>query len=201
MDNQTHCEKCGASLKKFWHRLSPGLIGSLIKFRRVVQEKNSNNLHLYNDLKGPNQLTTAEQMNWTKLRFNGLVAKAEQEKHWLITRRGGQFLNGAIAIPKRVQTFRNRVIAKDEETVYIKDIIHDLPVFDSREDMKFDYAGETDMETVRIANKKKNKIKNPCPKCGTSMKLNLTTEFQGNVAKVVKKNLKCPKCGEEDFIL
>ena len=26
-------------------------------------------------------------------------------------------------------------------------------------------------------------------------------EYQGNVAKVIKKNLKCPKCGEEDFIL
>ena len=26
-------------------------------------------------------------------------------------------------------------------------------------------------------------------------------EYQGNVAKVVNQNLKCPKCGTEDFIL
>lgn len=200
MDNQTHCETCGASLKKFWHRLSPGLVRSLIKFRQAVHEKNRNSLHLYNDLTGENQLTTAEQMNWTKLRFHALVAKATEPNHWLLTHRGAQFLNGEIAIPKRVQTFRNRIVGKDWELVNVKDVIGELPVFDSKADMKFDYASETDMEKVTTI-RKKGKIKNPCPRCGVNMKIALRTKYKKESTAKIEKYLKCPKCGAEDFIL
>lgn len=200
---QTHCDHCGASLKKFWHRLSPGLVRSLIKFRRAIHEHNRNSLHLYNDLKSENELTVAEQMNWTKLRFHGLVAKAPEEKHWLLTHRGAQFLNGEIQIPKRVQTFRNHVIAKDEAMVTVKDVIGEMPYFDQKSDMVFDYADETDMENVKIHRAKKNKIKNPCPKCGEHMKIIFKYEgdSRGNTVKLTDKKLQCPKCGTIDFIL
>lgn len=163
----THCETCGAGLKKYWHRVTPGMVKTLIKARRHVDASQKNEFHLYKDLTGDNALTTVEQMNWTKLRFHGLVAKVKRNGeweygYWLITKRGGQFLKGEIAIPHRVQTFRNKVVAHDSTLVYIKDVIGEMPYFDNN--IEFEYADEEDLEKVPavVVNKKK---KMTCPVC------------------------------------
>lgn len=204
MENErTHCETCGASLKKFWHRLSPGLVSSLIKARRHVGQADKNDFHLYDDLTGENTLTTAEQMNWTKLRFHGLVAHAKKDGilipgHWLITRRGGEFLSGTIAIPKRVQTFRNRVVAKDEERVFIGDVIKNAPHWDAREDYRFDYATEEDlMANIPTAGlrKKLKKGQQPCPICRNALVRHIDTEPGSNGNSLaVKEYFICTKC-------
>jgi hypothetical protein len=201
--NELYCEHCGASLKKFWHRLTPGLVRALIKFRRAVHEKNRNSLHLYQDLTGENQLTTAEQMNWTKLRFHGLVAKAKEEKHWLITKRGAQFLNGEIEVPKRVQTFRNRVVAHDAEMVFIKNVIGEVPYFESRQDFEFDQADSEDMAEAVIvkSNKKKKKVKHLCPICRTETKIKTEiTSTVGNTASFINWRV-CPKCEYQERVI
>ena len=46
MDNQKHCESCGASLRKYSHRLTPILVKALIKFRTAVVKKNENKIHI-----------------------------------------------------------------------------------------------------------------------------------------------------------
>jgi len=208
MDNQKHCESCGASLRKYSHRLTPILVKALIKFRTAVVKKNENKIHLINDLKGtPEELEPYEWKNWTKVRFHGLVAKYKtdgiwERGYWLITHRGAQFLNGEISIPKTVQTYRNVIVARSEDEVFIKDVMGSTPYVEALKDIEFSTPTDKEINVAIEKNKpKKNKIKNPCPKCGEKMRLNIKVEYLGNVAKVVKKNLKCPKCGEEDFIL
>jgi hypothetical protein len=200
MENK-RCEHCQEGeyiirVKKFWHRLSPGIVQALIKFRRAVHENGRNSLHLYNDLKGENQLTTVEQMNWTKLRFHGLVAKAQEERHWLLTHRGVEFLNGELRIPKRVQTVLNRVIGKDDELVMVKDVIGELPVWDSKDEIKSDVASETDIDAVVAINKKKVKGKKYCSQCGEGILKFMfedTLNKETNTMKV-KRFLKCTVC-------
>jgi len=130
------CPHCGANLNKFWHRLNAGMVSALVKFKRGIIEKNRNSIHLYKDLQGENKLTTAEQMNWTKLRFHGLVAKCKEDGerkrgYWLLTHRGNEFLAGRIQIPKKVQTFRNKITAHDEEYVTVTDVIKQQPYWDN----------------------------------------------------------------------
>lgn len=136
-----YCDHCGAALKSYWHALTPGIIRALIKALNVVRERNKNEFHLYDDLTGSNKLTTTEQMNWTKLRFHGLVAKVKENGewkrgYWLITKRGGEFLRAKVEIPKKVQTFRNKVVDHSTELVTIRDVI------DSTEYWQIDFPGE-----------------------------------------------------------
>ena len=159
--------------------MTPGMTQALIKARRHVTQTNSNEFHLYNDLTGENALTTVEQMNWTKLRFHGLVAKVKKNgswKHgyWLITKRGGEFLNGQLAIPHRVQTFRNKVVAHDSQLVFIKDVIGEKPNFDSEFD--FEYAEEEDLEKVPVVAASKRKKKPICPICKDKLVSEIVTE-------------------------
>lgn len=205
---ETNCQHCGASLRKYAHTITPGLVRGLIKFRHAIYLKNQNRIHLLQDMIGSMKLEPHEWNNWTKLRFHALVAKVKEDGvhdtgYWLLTRRGGEFLNGKTAIPKKVWTYRNKVVGHSEETVYIKDVIGEQPTFEAIGDIESALPTAEDIEKVTetIKQKSKKKVKNPCPKCGTAMRFNLITEYQGNVAKIVKKNLKCPKCGEEDFIL
>lgn len=135
-------------MKSYWQRLSPGIVGSLVKAMRFVADNKINKFHIYDDLKLDYRLSTVEQMNWTKLRFHGLVAKHKidgvwQRGYWVITTRGFNFLYGRLSVPYSVRTFRNRVVEHSARFVTIRDVLGELPYFDS----EFDYQlmpGKTD---------------------------------------------------------
>ena len=137
------CPTCNHESKSYLQRLNKGSVDSLINFRRAVGHHNRNDIHLYRDMDGTDfELTAAQKMNWTKLRFFGLVAKVKENGehkrgYWLLTARGAAFLRGELAVPKRVKTLNNRKIDESEETVTIKDIMKDkeIPYFDDLYDI------------------------------------------------------------------
>lgn len=116
------CEHCGSSLKQWWHTLSPGLVNALWKFAKAVGRNRSNCLHPLDDIVGDLKLTPHEWNNLTSLRYFGLLARDRKSyAKWLLTHRGSLFLKGKLAVPKRVKTFRNKVVGHDEQTVTIAD--------------------------------------------------------------------------------
>lgn len=127
-NNQGKCPHCGANTKAFWHKLSPGLVSVLIKAIEYVKIHNKNCFH-YKDL----NLNYSEASNLQKLRFHALIAKVpDKAGHWLITKRGGQFLRGEIVVPMRVQTYRNEVKEHSKEMIHISDLRHKFPEFQSK---------------------------------------------------------------------
>lgn len=126
------CPCCGAKLEKYTQKLTPGLVKTLAKVYKYVADGHANDFHLYKDLKGEYELSTAEQMNWTKLRFHGLVAKIKNGSerklgYWCITSRGKDFLLGKIMIPSFVITFRNKIDDRSTELVDISDVMKKHP--------------------------------------------------------------------------
>ena len=115
-------------VKTWKHLFNHTLLDALRKFARGVGRKGRNDIHTLNDLKGDLALTYAERANLTTLRFFGLVAKVKQmdgthrRGHWLLTRRGSQFLKGKLAIPRHVLTLDNKVIGHAEETITLRDM-------------------------------------------------------------------------------
>lgn len=132
MEN-TKCECCGASLKAYWHTLTPGLVSTLIRMIQAVKTKGVNEIHLQKEV----EMTKNQYNNFQKLRFFGLVAKVRNDDsthktgYWLITNRGGEFLRGKISIPRRVKTFRNQVEDHDPETVFIYRYLNQFPWFET----------------------------------------------------------------------
>jgi len=123
------CPHCGANTKAYFHTLNSGLVSILVKAIQFVHEHNRNEFHLQKDL----HLTVNEFCNLTKLRFHGLVAKVDGKPgYWLITSRGGLFLRDEIAVPLRVQTFRNRVIGHSPELVHIGELRGKIPAFETK---------------------------------------------------------------------
>jgi hypothetical protein len=126
---QTNCSYCGASLKSYWHRLTPGLVSVLIK-AIVFVHAHGNKFH-YRDL----NLNYSEASNLQKLRFHALIAHWDKENlksgYWLITGRGGQFLRGEIAVPAAVRAFRNEVQKHSTELVHINEFRGKVPCFES----------------------------------------------------------------------
>ena len=126
-EQQSKCLHCGAGMKAFWHQLSPGLVGVLIKAIQFVRTQNNNDFSIH-DL----SLSNTEYNNFQKLRFHALITKIDGKKgHWLITARGGQFLRGEIQIPKGVQTFRNKVLGHSDDLIHIRDLKNKFPSFES----------------------------------------------------------------------
>lgn len=142
--DETRCPYCGASLKKYWHRVTPLLVDALVKFRAAVVSKNENCVHLVHDMNDtPNELTHNERNNFTKLRFHGLVTKYKEDGdhkagYWLITKRGALFLNGRLDIPYRVQTWRNKVVDHSERKIFVREVRSDVPYVEALGDIDYD---------------------------------------------------------------
>ncbi len=196
-ETETHCPHCGASMKAFWHRITPGLVGTLVKVYVKVCSKNENIIH-----KNELELTHSEYGNFQKLRFHGLIAKhriegAWREGEWLITKRGGQFLRGEIQIPARVKTFRNRVIGHDTDVVAIKDVIGTEPFFEQKFAFEFIELPEDDFTDGIAIPKRSKRKKNEkrCTKCETVM-IKKTKCEPGSTPETVyvERWWECPKC-------
>ncbi len=133
------CPYCEASLKEYWHKLTPLLVNGLIKMKQKIINKNENRIHLQNDL----NLSKTEYNNFQKLRFHGLIAHCKDSNgiresgYWLLTKRGNEFLNGSLAIPSRVRTFRNHVVDHDHRFVHIKDVIGSTPFVEGIDDIQY----------------------------------------------------------------
>ncbi len=118
-------------MAEYWHALTPGIVSALVKLAAAVHVYGRNQIHIHDEMKGGNvppriRLTDHEWNNFTRLRFHALAAKCGEDGkrksgYWLLTRRGGQFLRGEIAVPLKVRTFRNKVVGHSDAVVRVGD--------------------------------------------------------------------------------
>lgn len=135
------CPHCGASMKMYWHKITPGLIKGLLKLRKAVALKGTNDIKI-DKLPKEWELTKWERANWSKLRFHGLVAKVKdgdqiKRGRWLLTLKGSNFIGG-MPIPERVQTFRNKVTDHSPEQVTISQAMHSVPYWQGIDDIEYE---------------------------------------------------------------
>lgn len=113
------CPHCGASMKKYWHTLSKGLVDSFVEFARIVRTRQTNKVHITKET----NFNVNQWCNFKKLKYFGLIAKCKDgEKksgYWLITRRGLEFLKGKVEVSKKVQTYRGVKVAESDEKTLI----------------------------------------------------------------------------------
>lgn len=125
------------------HRLTTGLVSILLNIHRTVKEKGRNDIHVNREVPevcGPQAYH--QLSNTTKLRFHGLIAKVKDENgnhkkgHWLITKRGGEFLRGEIELPEFAETQKNQVVGHSGNMVDIRRLKHQPVEFEHREDVQ-----------------------------------------------------------------
>src|SRR5258708_6084709 len=133
-----HCPHCGANTNPRWEPLSSGLVTCLVKAIQAVHRKGQNRFHWHRDL----ALTNNESHNFQKLRFHARIAPADKDNpksgEWLITERGGKFLRGEIAVPKKVMIFRNKVLDHSKELIHILELRGKIPAFDKAEAYEYE---------------------------------------------------------------
>jgi hypothetical protein len=200
---EEYCQHCGASMKAYWHRITPGLVSTLRKIYDRVSLTNTNMVH-----KKDLNLTHSEYGNFQKLRFHGLIARYKDDlghwdrSTWIITRRGGQFLRGELRIPVRVRTFRNAVTGHDEQLVNISEVIGTEPYFDQKFSFEFvDLYDDGSFVPGPVVKSRKRTKKNVllCPRCGTMMERRIaTTPSTDENSLVVTRFIICPRCGNRE---
>ena len=133
MSDIYECPTCHHTSQLHWHRLTPGVVKGLIKLREAISEYDRNCIDIHHEM----ELTTSEAMNWTKLRFHGLVAKYKEDGQvvrgkWVLTKRGNLFLTGKLAVPSKVQTLNNHLTGeKSTEVVSFSGVMKMRPWFES----------------------------------------------------------------------
>lgn len=110
--------------RKYWYKITPGLVDILLIMLDYVHEKNEN-IFTWKEVR--DRLKAFQYTQQTKLRFHGLIANVKDENgvhtgQWLITSRAADFLRGDIAIPERVQTMNNKVIGHEDHNVTVREV-------------------------------------------------------------------------------
>lgn len=134
------CPHCGAEMNAYKVHITPMMIHALVKFRQAVIEKGENSVHLLEDMKGkPYELTRHEWNNFTRQRFLALAVKDKSNAgHWVLTKRGADFLNGLTAIPRFVLVLRNKIVERSTEMVFVKDVFKaDVPYMENIHDIEY----------------------------------------------------------------
>lgn len=121
--------------RKYWYKLTPGLIDILLIMLDHVHQK-GHNAFTWKEVRDKMQAYQYTQQ--TKLRFHGLIAKIKDDNgtftgEWLITRRAADFLRGDIVLPLKVQTQSNKVIGYDDLTVSVREVYQSDLYLEGRE--------------------------------------------------------------------
>lgn len=140
------CVHCEADLKLTGHSLAALYVEALFKLRAAVRHYDRNSIHLRDDMRAagcPFQLSDDQWTNFGKLRYFGLAHHADRENprsgSWLLTDRGAAFLQGKIAVPRKVFTFRGHPVEVPPEPakpVHILEYRKELPSFETYYDFK-----------------------------------------------------------------
>lgn len=217
MTTTPRCPTCGASMKKFWHKVTPGIALALIKLNKAVNLAGKNDVDIYH-VPADLEFKHTELTNWTKMRFNALVAKIRvagtvKRGHWCITRKGYQFLAGK-PIPQETQSFRNKVSAHSSTMVTISQVLKSYPTWQTIDQIRFDYAEPTiemdeDIDgsekaiTVTRAARRKKYGQPLCPTCNNKLTVDITTQpnpADPNSVTIVARKRICRKCGYTELL-
>ena len=115
-DNIKICPYCGFAPPLIYrYKLSDLDISALLKIWHAVVESGENRVNVRNI-----GLSYSERSRLSQIRFHALIAKVKDDRdkhipaHWLITKRGSEFLKGQISIPSYIWTQANHVIPREE---------------------------------------------------------------------------------------
>lgn len=126
------CDHCGAKIVEYKHSFNQSLANSLYKL--YVQNGATNISKI--------GLTAIQWTNFQKLKYWGLVRKAEREDHtniggvWELTPKGKDFIEKGLAIQKQVWSYRGKMVRYEGDTVFFLDL-HDEYIR-----KRPDYAGD-----------------------------------------------------------
>lgn len=122
LKDESRCPNCKASMHSYWFEFDVIKASMLVAMSRIVRARvekgipftEANEVHV----QSMNTASYAMKSQTTQMAKLGLVAKVlkngkHQSGYWLITRRGFAALANA-KVPKRVESFRNQIIERDE---------------------------------------------------------------------------------------
>lgn len=130
------CSCCGQTTLELEHKLSKGLINTLIKVKIHVLKSNQNKVHPIKDLK----LKNFEYNNFQKLRYFGFIAhwkdkttQKYKKGEWILTRQGNRFLLGLTNSPIRIRTINNAISGKSKEKITLSSALEstEIPYWDN----------------------------------------------------------------------
>jgi len=133
----TVCDCCGAKIVEYKHSFNQSLAGSLYKLYTQNGKANVSKIGL----------TAVQWTNFQKLKYWGLVRKAERDDLtkiggvWELTQTGLDFVEKGTSIKKSVWSYRGKTVRQEGDTVFFFDL-HEAYMR-----KRPDYAGDAKPQT------------------------------------------------------
>lgn len=140
-----NCPTCDKPLNTRKITLSKGMARLLIKIKDRMIEHGKNDIDV--GVGSWPELSKSEYCNVSTLRYFGLLhyVRDEEKKkvggHWLLTRKGNQWLRGEAEVCAWVRVFNDRIVEKSPVLVSIGQVLKDseVPEWPSKDEVIFGY--------------------------------------------------------------
>lgn len=122
--NNGRCDRCGRVIKIYRYKLNATMANFLRRMAEEVKTTDNNDVDI-----AAIGLTYSQRSQVSKLRLHGLIARVKGENgkqvpgHWLITKKGWDWVSRGVAIASKVVVFENQVLGHDEETITIQEAL------------------------------------------------------------------------------
>lgn len=121
--NDGHCDRCSQTIKIYRYKIAKSHANFLKAMANAVRDSGVNDVDI-----STIGLAYSVRSQCTKMRQHGLIARVKNEagaqiaRHWLITHKGWEFLNGK-TIASKVVVFNNQVLGHDGEDTTIHQVL------------------------------------------------------------------------------
>jgi len=150
MAEHKNCPHCGQSLRRDFYRPAQIFIEILLRMRTWAHENGTGYIADMGEVRD-NSGKVYTQLS--KMRYLGLIAKYRENgkqvaRHWVVTKRGSDWLKGKVAIPAKVRVFDNKIEWRSPESVTVGQVHGSQPYIETLNDIEFDYAPVGQYEPV-----------------------------------------------------
>jgi len=143
--NNGHCDRCGRVIKIYRYKINGSFVSILRAMAAATNETRQRSVDL-NSLDLPYSVLTQR----TKMRLHGLIQNTDdKQSHWLITRKGWNFLRGE-KVPARVVVFDNQNLGYMPEYTTIHRIARDDIVYEDETITPAEAQAYHDVRTARV---------------------------------------------------
>lgn len=125
--NDGKCDRCNRPINIYRYKLNSTLAIFLRRMAQAVKQSGVNDVDV-STLGLPYSMRTQV----SKLRTHGLIARVKNDEnaqvagHWLVTRKGWDWLRGE-PLPAKVVVFENQVLGHEGGTLTINEVLKELP--------------------------------------------------------------------------
>ena len=139
-----NCPCCGRQVKAYGYNLSKNLLQYAGQIYDYCDKRNDGHF-TSRDVFGDDHMGLTQ---FPKLKYSGIIKSVSKSDQWFMTKKGRDFLEGKIQLPRKAWAFNSKTVLEDDNLIWVWQCSPDWKVCSG--DWKIDYILQDYETTLKL---------------------------------------------------